>query len=45
MGAKQIKTNAMRILNKSKTPYKVNYYECDECKYVSDKSFHIIWAF
>ena len=27
---KQIKTNAMRILDKNKTPYKVNYYECDE---------------
>lgn len=27
---KDIKTNAMRILDKSKTPYKVNYYECDE---------------
>ena len=27
---KGIKTNAMRILDKSKTPYKVNYYSCDE---------------
>lgn len=27
---KQIKTNAMRILDKKKIPYKVNYYECDE---------------
>ena len=27
---KDIKTNAMRILDKSKIPYKVNYYECDE---------------
>lgn len=27
---KDIKTNAMRILDKSKTPYKVNYYDCDE---------------
>lgn len=27
---KDIKTNAMRILDKNKTPYKVNYYECDE---------------
>lgn len=27
---KQIKTNAMRILDKSKIPYKVNYYDCDE---------------
>ncbi len=24
------KTNAMRILEKKKIPYKVNYYECDE---------------
>lgn len=28
--AKQVKTNAMRILDKKKIPYKVNYYECDE---------------
>ena len=27
---KDIKTNAMRILDKSKAPYKVNYYDCDE---------------
>lgn len=27
---KDIKTNAMRILDKSKTPYKVNYYNCEE---------------
>lgn len=27
---KNIKTNAMRILDKNKIPYKVNYYECDE---------------
>lgn len=27
---KDIKTNAMRILDKSKTPYKVNYYSCEE---------------
>lgn len=27
---KQIKTNAMRILDKKKIPYKVNYYQCDE---------------
>ena len=27
---KDPKTNAMRILDKNKTPYKVNYYECDE---------------
>ncbi len=27
---KNIKTNAMRILDKKKVPYKVNYYECDE---------------
>lgn len=27
---KGIKTNAMRILDKSKTTYKVNYYNCDE---------------
>lgn len=27
---KGIKTNAMRILDKKKIPYKVNYYECDE---------------
>lgn len=27
---KQQKTNAMRILDKKKIPYKVNYYECDE---------------
>lgn len=25
-----IKTNAMRILDKEKIPYKVNYYTCDE---------------
>ncbi len=28
--AKDIKTNAMRILDKKKIPYKVNYYQCDE---------------
>ncbi|MCM1363937.1 MAG: Cys-tRNA(Pro) deacylase [Faecalibacterium sp.] len=27
---KAVKTNAMRILDKKKIPYKVNYYECDE---------------
>lgn len=27
---KTVKTNAMRILDKNKIPYKVNYYECDE---------------
>lgn len=27
---KQQKTNAMRILDKKKIPYKVNYYVCDE---------------
>ena len=27
---KGIKTNAMRILDKKKIPYKVNYYECEE---------------
>ena len=27
---KLLKTNAMRILDKSKIPYRVNYYECDE---------------
>lgn len=27
---KTVKTNAMRILDKKKIPYKVNYYECDE---------------
>lgn len=27
---KQIKTNAMRILDKGKIEYEVNYYECDE---------------
>ena len=27
---KGIKTNAMRILDKKKIAYKVNYYECDE---------------
>lgn len=27
---KNQKTNAMRILDKKKIPYKVNYYECDE---------------
>ncbi len=27
---KGVKTNAMRILDKKKIPYKVNYYECDE---------------
>lgn len=27
---KAVKTNAMRILDKNKIPYKVNYYECDE---------------
>lgn len=28
--AKDIKTNAMRILDRKKIPYKVNYYQCDE---------------
>lgn len=27
---KNIKTNAMRILEKKKIPFKVNYYSCDE---------------
>lgn len=27
---KKLKTNAMRILDKNKIPYKVNYYECDQ---------------
>lgn len=27
---KQIKTNAMRILDKAKIEYEVNYYDCDE---------------
>ena len=27
---KEVKTNAMRILDKLKIEYKVNYYECDE---------------
>ena len=27
---KQVKTNAMRILDKKKIAYKVNYYQCDE---------------
>lgn len=27
---KNLKTNAMRILDKKKVPYTVNYYECDE---------------
>lgn len=27
---KEVKTNAMRILDKQKIPYKVNTYECDE---------------
>lgn len=27
---KKIKTNAMRILEKKKIPYKANFYECDE---------------
>lgn len=27
---KQIKTNAMRILDKMKIPYEVNYYQCEE---------------
>lgn len=27
---KTLKTNAMRILDKKKFPYKVNYYDCDE---------------
>ena len=27
---KGLKTNAMRILDKNKIPYKVNYYQCDE---------------
>ncbi len=26
----KIKTNAMRILDKNKIPYKANFYECDE---------------
>lgn len=28
--AKELKTNAMRILDKSKVPYTVNLYECEE---------------
>lgn len=28
--AKNIKTNAMRILEKKKIPYRVNYYSCEE---------------
>lgn len=27
---KNVKTNAMRILDKKKIPYTVNYYQCDE---------------
>ena len=27
---KDVKTNAMRILDRGKVPYKVNYYDCDE---------------
>lgn len=27
---KNVKTNAMRILDKKKIPYRVNYYDCDE---------------
>ena len=27
---KNVKTNAMRILDRAKVKYKVNYYECDE---------------
>lgn len=27
---KEVKTNAMRMLDKLKIPYKVNFYECDE---------------
>ncbi len=30
MAKKENKTNAMRILDKNKVPYKVNHYECDE---------------
>lgn len=28
--AKELKTNAMRILDKNKIPYEINTYECDE---------------
>ena len=28
---KEVKTNAMRILERSKIPYKLNRYECKEC--------------
>ena len=27
---KEVKTNAMRILDRNKIPYKVNCYECEE---------------
>ena len=27
---KQVKTNAMRILDRNKIKYSVNFYECDE---------------
>ncbi|MGN1349247.1 MAG: Cys-tRNA(Pro) deacylase, partial [Acutalibacteraceae bacterium] len=27
---KQVKTNAMRILDRNKIKYRVNFYECDE---------------
>ncbi len=30
--AKELKTNAMRILDKNKMKYKINIYECDEFK-------------
>ena len=30
MGKKEMKTNAMRILDKQKIPYRVKTYECDE---------------
>ena len=29
-GEKQTKTNAMRILDRNRIPYRVNYYECGE---------------
>lgn len=39
---KQPKTNAMRILDKMKIPYKANFYECDEFidgVHIADKLF------
>ena len=27
---KEVKTNAMRILDRNKIPYKLNVYECEE---------------